>query len=212
MSEFIENNLKKPLVDILPILQERITGVTTYFGVPTYKNPFDFWVYQEIVFEKKPDVVIEIGNLFGGSALALAHLFDHLDHGRVVAVDKSHKKIYEIVKNHPRIVFIEGDACNVFDKVQERLSPDEHVLIIEDSSHTFDNTLQVLKTYSPLLKPGDYFIVEDGICHHGLAVGPTPGPYEAVEEFMINNPDFKIDRDKESFLITWNPKGYLRKI
>jgi len=85
-------------------------------------------------------------------------------------------------------------------------------LVIEDSSHTYDNTLNVLNTYSELIKPGDYFIVEDGICHHGLSIGPKPGPYEAIETFVNSETsDFKIDRSKESFLITWNPKGYLKR-
>lgn len=61
------------------------------------------------------------------------------------------------------------------------------------------------------MKEGDYFIVEDGICHHGLPIGPKPGPYEAVEAFVKENADFDLDRDRESFLITWNPKGYLRR-
>ena len=85
------------------------------------------------------------------------------------------------------------------------------VLVIEDSAHTYENTLQVLNLYSCFTKPGDYFIVEDSICHHGLDLGPKPGPYEAIEEFVSKNNDFIIDRKKESFLITWNPKGFLKR-
>ena len=64
------------------------------------------------------------------------------------------------------------------------ISLEERVLIIEDSSHTYENTLNVLRLYSDFIKPGDYFIVEDSICHHGLSIGPIPGPYEAVEDFI----------------------------
>jgi hypothetical protein len=60
------------------------------------------------------------------------------------------------------------------------------------------------------MKPGDDFIVEDGICHHGLKVGPDPGPYEAIETFVSGNLDFISDREKESFLITWNRKVFLK--
>ncbi len=42
---------------------------TSYFGVKTLKNPMDFWVYREIIFEHKPDVIIEIGNNWGGSII-----------------------------------------------------------------------------------------------------------------------------------------------
>ena len=39
-----------------------------------------------------------------------------------------------------------------------------------------------------------------------------PGPYEAIEKFTEENKNFEIDREKESYLITWNPKGYLKRI
>ena len=70
------------------------------------------------------------------------------------------------------------------DKVKGMIGPNDNVLIIEDSSHTYENTLNVLQSNSSLVKPGGYFIVEDSICHHGLEVGPKPGPYEAIQEFL----------------------------
>jgi cephalosporin hydroxylase len=211
MTWYMEDNLQMPLEQVLAVIQERIMSRTTYFGVRALKSPLDHWVYQEIIFETKPDVIIEIGNANGGGTLSLAHLCDLLGKGRVIGVDISHANIAAVARAHPRITFIEGDACTSFAQVQRLVSPQERVLIIEDSSHTYENTLQVLRLYSPLVKPGDYFIVEDSICHHGLAVGPEPGPYEAVETFVRENGDFEIDRIRESFLITWNPKGYLRR-
>jgi cephalosporin hydroxylase len=186
---------------------------TTYFGVRTLKCPNDHWIYQEIICETKPDVIIEIGNCCGGSALALAHICDLLGKGRVIGLDISHAKVPEHVKNHPRITLIEGDACGSFERVTKLIVKEETVLIIEDSSHTYDNTLKILGTYSPLIKPGDYFIVEDSILQHGLSwdPNPDPGPYEAIETFINRNSDFEIDRSRESFFITWNPKGYLRR-
>jgi cephalosporin hydroxylase len=59
---------------------------------------------------------------------------------------------------------------------------------------------------------GSFFIVEDSIIHHGVDEGPNPGPYEAIEEFMKDNTSFQIDRTKESFFITHNPKGFLVRI
>lgn len=212
MKYHLENCLDLPLRQVLQIMQDRLMTESTYFGVKTLKCPVDFWVYQEIIFETKPDFIIEIGNFCGGSALSLAHLCDSLGHGKVICLDISHSNLSEIVKNHPRIILIEGDACESIDKVKETIGEEQNVLIIEDSSHTFRNTLNVLNAYAQLIKPGGYFIVEDGICHHGLDVGPNPGPFDAVKEFIKNNPDFEIDRTRESFLITWNPIGYLKKV
>ncbi|MDM8526278.1 CmcI family methyltransferase [Desulfococcaceae bacterium HSG8] len=207
----MENNLEMPLRQCLEIIQNRVMNETSYFGIRTLKNPIDFWIYQEIIFQTQPDFIIEIGNFFGGSTLALAHLLDNLGKGQVIALDISHQDIPDIVRNHPRIRLIEGDACESFEQVSG-ITGDSNVMVIEDSLHTFDNTLAVLKTYSCLVKPGNYFIVEDSICHHGLDVGPDPGPYEAIEAFLMENKAFEADRTRESFFITWNPKGYLRRM
>ncbi len=211
MTDNMESSLHRPLGEVLPIIQAGIMNGTTYFGVRTLKSPVDAWIYQEIIFETKPDVIIEIGNFNGGSALFLAHLCDAIGKGRVIGIDISHKAVPQQVFDHRRITLIEGDACKNFERVKGLVSSSEKVLIIEDSSHTFDNTLNVLRLYSPLLNAGDYFIVEDSICHHGLDVGPNPGPYEAIEAFLMESPDFESDRSRERFLITWNPKGYLRR-
>jgi cephalosporin hydroxylase len=201
-----------PLGEILPLIQDSIMSRTTYFGVPTLKNPMDAWIYQEIVFETKPDVIVEVGNRHGGSALYFAHLCDILGRGRIIGLDLSHKDVPNHVKRHPRITFIAGDACQNFEQVARSISRSDRVLVIEDSSHTYENTLNVLRLYSKLIKVGDYLIVEDSICHHGLATGPSPGPYEASEDFVRENADFQIDRERERFLITWNPKGYLKRV
>jgi cephalosporin hydroxylase len=211
MSVYMEQNLDMPLSEVLQVIQDRLMTKSTYFGIQTLKNPFDFWIYQEIIIETKPDVIIEIGNYCGGSTLALAHICDLLDRGSVIGLDIAHGKVPDHVRKHPRITFIEGDACRSFKKVRKLIKKDDVVLIIEDSNHTYDNTLRVLDTYSTLIKPGGYFIVEDGIIHHGLDVGPNPGPYEAIETFANENSDYEIDRSRESFLITWNPKGYLKR-
>ncbi|MEO6727112.1 MAG: CmcI family methyltransferase [Blastocatellia bacterium] len=208
----MEQSLDVPLGHILPVMQERIVNGTTYFGIQTLKNPLDFWVYQEMLYQQQPDVIIEMGNRFGGSTLALAHFCDLLGKGKIIGLDISHELVSDLVHAHPRITLIEGDACESFSKVASLIGPQESVLVIEDSSHTYENTLNVLRTYSPLVKPGGYFIVEDSICHHGLEVGPQPGPYEAIETFIAENSDFVSDRSQEGFLITWNPKGFLLRV
>jgi cephalosporin hydroxylase len=208
----LEDSLELTLRELIPLMQHRIMNESRYFGIPTWKNPTDFWIYQEMLCELKPDVIVEIGNHYGGSTLALAHLCESLGCGRVIGVDLCHAAIAPPIRTHPRITLVEGEACASFERVAAMIRPKEHVLIIEDSSHTFENTLQILKTYAPLIKSGGYFIVEDGICHHGLDGGPFPGPYEAVEGFVSHNPYFVIDRSREAFLITWNPKGYLRRM
>jgi cephalosporin hydroxylase len=209
---FMEDCLDWPLVNVLPLVQRRIMEGSTYHGIPTLKNPSDFWIYQEILWDTQPEVIIEIGNFFGGSALALAHACDALGKGRIIGVDTTHENVHPRVKAHPRITFITGDACNMYPAVVQMLQGAKEVMVIEDSAHTYENTLNVLETYSQLISTGKYFIVEDGICHHGLDIGPQPGPYEAAEAFVARNKSFAVDRTREGYCITWNPKGYLKKV
>jgi len=209
--KYMEESLDLPLREVLLKMQERLMTQSTYFGVRALKSPTDFWVYQEIITAHRPDLIIEIGNAYGGSLLSLAHTCDLLNHGVVLGIDISQAVLPEVVRQHPRISLMEGDACDLFPQAK-RLAEGKRVLVIEDSSHTYDNTLRVLQLYSSLIPVGGYLIVEDGICYHGLDLGPKPGPYEAIESFVEENPNFEIDRSQESFLVTWNPKGYLKRL
>lgn len=211
MKPTLENALDMPLREVISIIQARIMEKTTYCGIDVLKCLLDFWVYQEIIFEKRPDFVIEIGNNQGGMLLALAHFCDAIDHGQLIGVDIHQAPIHESVRVHPRVTLIEGDACSVFPQVRELVPEEARTLIIEDSSHVFEQTLDVLNTYSVLSQLGDYFIVEDTNLGHGLLPEITSGPYEAVEAFLQENAEFERDRSRESFLLTWNPGGYLRR-
>ena len=210
---FMEEELEMKLKDVLEVIQKE-TFKSNYFGVPAIKSPVDFWVYSELIYEIKPDVIIEVGNRFGGTTLAFAHILDHIGKGKVIGVDIDHKEVPEKVKVHPRVTLVTGDACESFPEVKKLIKEGEKVLVVEDSSHTYENTLNVLRTYSPFIKKGSYFIVEDGIINHGLDFKDIQktGPYEAVESFVKENNRFEIDRSKERFLVTWNPKGYLKCI
>lgn len=188
-------------------MQARIKE-STYFGIPTLKNPCDLWVYREIICEQRPDVIVEIGNLYGGSTLALAHILQILGHGRVIAVDLSHKNVSAEARIHPLIDWIEGDAVESFGKVLEMIGTDESVMVIDDSSHTYMNTYKVLQTYSGLVKSGGYFIVEDGIVGHGIP--GTTRAYEAVHDYIENTGLFDVDQSRE-WPMTWNPCGFLKK-
>lgn len=207
----MESNLDLPVKDVLAIIQDR-TKKSTYFGIPAIKSPTDSWVYQEMIYDMQPDVIIEIGNHQGGSTLMLAHLLDLIGKGKIIGIDIDQSIIHEPVRQHPRITLIEGDACKMYDKVTSLLSDGDRILVIEDSSHEYENTLNVLRTYSGLTRVGDYLIVEDSICHHGVDEGPKPGPYEAIETFVGETDKFEIDRNMESFFITSNPKGFLKRV
>ena len=216
----MEDWLERPIKDWLELLQWRMLSSSTYHGVMTWKFPFDIWMYRELLVRELPTVLIEIGNFAGGSALFFADLFDTLGHwpGRIIAVDIDHSNLHERAKSHERITWIEADASDAFRKVASLVdAKHDKVLVIEDASHRYKETLDIMKTYGTLVTNGSYMIIEDTALHNGVKNDffCDPGAYASVQDFM-NNGEYKcgwvIDRDMERYLISWNPRGFLRKV
>lgn len=192
-------------------------GATTYnntswLGVPTQKTPLDLWIFQEILADIKPDVLVEAGTYKGGSAHYFASLFDLLGHGRVVTVDIED---YPNKPKHARVSFLLGSSTSpeIIGKVRAAIRPGETVMVTLDSDHHKDHVLSELNLYSPLVTPGSYLVVED-TQFNGNPILPNhgPGPMEAVQEFLASNRDFQPDRSREKFGMTFNPSGYLKRI
>lgn len=184
---------------------------TYWMGVPTQKCPLDLWIYQELLFEIQPEVIIETGTASGGSALFLAQMCDLLGKGRVLSVDAA---IPTTVPQHPRIHYLMGSSTDpvMFQQVQSLATGLSPALVILDSDHSRAHVLRELELYSPLVTPGSYLIVEDtNINGHPAYPDFGPGPMEALDEFLRRRPPFIIDSDREKFLMTQNPRGFLRK-
>lgn len=179
-------------------IEARIMTGTTWMGVPTLKQPMDAWVYQEIIFEQRPDWIVEIGNHAGGSLLYLANLCDMVGHGSVLGVDIDRPEFSPGI-DHDRIHLVTGDAIATFPLVSKRVSGT--VLVIEDSAHTYDHTLAVLRTYSQLVTVGSYLICEDGVMKEVA---------DALETFAVEQEELVADESRE-WPVTWNPGGFLKR-
>jgi cephalosporin hydroxylase len=188
------------------------TWMNTYWlGVPIQKLPLDLWVYQEIIFDIKPDIIIETGTADGGSALFLANICDMIGKGRIVTVDIVSKPR----PVHSRITYILGSSIsdNTFTTVSENIQTNDKVLVILDSNHNKDHVTKEIALYSKLVSIGSYLIIEDSnINGHPVLPRFGPGPMEASEEFLKENKSFIWDITKEKFFLTHNPKGYLMRI
>jgi cephalosporin hydroxylase len=183
-----------------------------WLGTTTVKMPLDLWSYQEIISEVRPGLVVETGTFRGGSALFLASVLDLLDTGRVMSIDLKPRAGRP---EHPRIDYLEGSSVDpeVVDRVREAArAADGPVLVILDSAHERDHVLAELRAYADLVTPGSYVIVEDTDLN-GNPILPNwgPGPREAVEDFLAERRDFAPDRERERFLMTMNPGGFLRR-
>jgi cephalosporin hydroxylase len=189
--------------------ESRVWMNTKWLGTNVAKWPLDLWVYQEILYRTRPDVIVETGTWFGGSALYLVSICDIVANGRVITVDIEER---EGRPRHERITYLTGSSIDpeIVSEVKSRISSAERVMVLLDSDHSKQHVLAELNIYAPLVSEGCYLVVEDtGV---GL-VEPDygPGPAEAVEEFLAQGQPFTIDRDCEKFFITVQPGGYLKR-
>jgi cephalosporin hydroxylase len=185
----------------------------TYKGVSTLKCPFDYVLYQMLINEIKPDLIIEIGTNKGGSALYLADLLELSGKGEVHTIDLPVNNENALLHSHSRIkIFKEGFAgYNT-----STLSGYPVILIIEDGSHQYTDVLAALNKFSTFVSKNSYFIVEDGIITElGKEKEYNGGPQKAIAEFLKTNNNFITDRKWCDFFgsnATFNVNGYLKKI
>jgi len=185
---------------------------TRWLGTKVLKCPLDLWTYQEIMFEIKPDIIIECGTADGGGTMFFASMCDLVNNGHVITVDYRQR---ENLPNHDRITYITGSSISdeVISRVKSAIKPDDKVMVVLDSDHSKAHVLEELRLYGQLVTLGSYLVTEDTNIN-GRPVAPDfgPGPAEAVEEFLSENKSFVVDKSREKFLLTFNPGGYLKKI
>tara|TARA_R110002012_G_scaffold319389_2_gene539624 strand:+ start:8106 stop:8744 length:639 start_codon:yes stop_codon:yes gene_type:complete len=183
----------------------------TYRGVKAIRCPFDYVMYQMILSEVQPDLIIEIGTRKGGGAYYMADLLDSIGKGIVHTIDIE-DDVEPVVKKHERIKFFtEGWAGYDI----ELTKGFEKILIIEDASHMYEDTIGVLNKFHAVVSKDSYLIVEDGIINElGLKKEYNGGPLRAIREFMPKHPEYMVDRkwcDMFGMNGTFNVNGYLKK-
>jgi len=206
----LEDDLDLSIREWIERYQRTITSSSiTYKGVPIWKNVLDLWIYQEIVHETQPEIVVEIGCKFGGSAMWLADLMQTVGSGDVLTIDL----LARPADLPSDIRFYQGDSTSP--EIVERITTEcagKRTMIIADSNHSAEHVLEELRLYSPLVQVGGYFVVEDGIVDVMDWKRFTPGPVIGVNRFLAENDRFVIDRSREKFGVTYNPGSFLKRI
>jgi cephalosporin hydroxylase len=198
----------------------------TWMGRPIIQYPQDIIAMQEIIWNIKPDLIIETGIAHGGSLVYYASLLELIGKGEVLGIDidiRSHNK--KAIEEHPmfkRINMLEGSS--ITKEMVERVRPytigKEKILVCLDSNHTHQHVLDELNFYSPFVSVGSYIVVFDTIVED-LPERYLPGrfwnignnPKTAVQEFLKSNNNFEIDTSIDNkLLISVNPGGYLKRI
>ncbi|MDQ6813258.1 MAG: cephalosporin hydroxylase family protein, partial [Bacteroidota bacterium] len=186
----------------------------SWMGRPIIQYPQDMIAMQEIIWEVKPDLIIETGIAHGGSLVYYASLLELIGHGQILGIDidvRAHNR--KAIEEHPmkkRIEMIEGSALD--EKVIERLKQfakgKERILVCLDSNHTHAHVLDELKLYSPFVSLNSYIVVFDTIVEDlpegylpGRAWGIGDNPKTAVYEFLKENDQFIIDTSIDNKLL-----------
>ena len=175
---------------------------TFYHGIYTCQSVADLWIYQELIFDRKPDLIIETGTGFGGCALYFAHLLDNMEiDGKVISIDIQNRASLE----HPKITYLTGESLSdpVMSRVEKETGMAKEVMVFLDSSHKEDYVYEEIKTYSKFVKLGGYLVVEDT---------NVQGPVLACDRFIADSGEFEIDPACNKFYLTFNPGGFLRRI
>jgi len=205
----------------------RYTYNFNWLGRPIIQFPQDILAMQEIIWEMKPDLVIETGIAHGGSIIFYASMLELLGKdGQVLAIDidiREHNRVE--IEKHPmfkRITMIEGSSIDpgIVTKVYQFAQDKKQVLVILDSNHTHAHVLEELRLYSPLVTKDSYLVVFDTIVEDmpedffpDRPWGRGNNPKTAVWEFLKTNDRFEIDKEIENkLLITVAPDGYLKCI
>ena len=196
-----------------------------WMGRPIIQYPQDVVAMQELIWDVKPDVIVETGIARGGSLIFYASMLHLLDRGGLVLgidVDiRAHNRAE--IEAHPMaryIQMIEGSstAPETIAEVKKRVAGKQRVLVVLDSMHTHQHVLDELRLYSPLVTKGSYCVVFD-TCIEQLPQSLYPdrpwkhgdNAWTAVQEFLKTNKRFEIDRAiQDKLQITVAPDGYLK--
>ena len=209
---------------------ERYVYTFSWMGRPIIQLPEDMIRIQEVIYQIKPDVIIETGVAHGGSLIYYASLCKAMGKGRIIGIDieiRSHNRT--AIEKHELasyITLIEGDSTDekIVDQVKALMKPNETVLVILDSDHTKQHVLRELNAYSSFVTKGSYIVATDGSMKdlHDVPRGDPEwtwdNPVAAALEFASENPEFVIERPEWAFneselteVITHWPCAYLKR-
>jgi cephalosporin hydroxylase len=201
----------------------------SYAGVRLAKLPEDLRVYEHLIWASKPNVVIEIGTLGGGSALwfrdrlrTLAG-YGHIKRPLVISIDLEIDEARDDLKAadpayDQTIALLEGDVTDpeLPREVEALLPPDAHCLVSEDSAHVFETTMAALAGFARFVPPGGFFVVEGYVDRDEMRYrADLPrGVLPAVREWLRTSEGrmFKVRRDLELYGITSHPEGFLQRV
>jgi cephalosporin hydroxylase len=198
----------------------------SWLGLPVIQMPPDIVALQEVIWETRPQLVIETGIARGGSLVLYASVLELLGEGEVLGIDvdiRAHNR--EAIEAHPlakRIRMIEGSSldADVVTRARAAAAEIERVTVVLDSNHTHEHVLGELRAYGPLVSVGQFLVVADTFVeqlppqeHRPREWGPGNNPATALRAWLDEVDGFEPDPFVNSkLLLTASPGGYLRRV
>jgi len=202
----------------------------SWMGRPIIQLPEDMIRIQEVIYQVKPDIIIETGVAHGGSLIFYASLCKSMEKGRVIGIDieiRSHnRKAIEAHEMFSYITLVEGSSTepNIVGYVKGLIKPEEKVMVILDSCHTKQHVLNELEAYCNIITPGSYIIATDGVMKdlfdtpRGRPEYIEDNPAAAAAEFANRHPEFELKQPNWLFNkseltknVTYWPGAWLRR-
>ena len=206
-----------------------------WLGRPIIQFPTDVVAIQEMIWDIRPDLIIEAGIAHGGSLILSASMLALLDikdgryepqNRKVLGLDvdiREHNR--DAIESHPLAYLIhmmEGSSIesSTIEAVREQASKHKNIMVLLDSMHTHDHVLSELQAYASLVSVGSYCVVFDTIIE-GLPKAYWPdrpwdvgnNPKSAIDAWIKERKDFVVDYDISAKLqISSNPGGFLKRI
>jgi len=179
-------------------------GNTKWRGVRVWKPATDLWIYQELITEIKPDLIIETGTAYGGSALYMRDILDkEYPEGKIISIDINHEALEEKAKV-PGIEFYLGGSTEqeTYTHVKALIAAYncQRVMVILDSDHSEEHVSKELDLYAPLVTVGSIIVIEDTNNHLGAQA--------AAKNWGLRQKGFKKNLMCEKFMLTFNRDGY----
>jgi len=237
------NELKKSAANFLKESSDAMYSYNfSWMGRPIIQYPQDMVAVQELIWQVKPDLIIEAGIAHGGSLilsasfLALLDYEDAVRNGEVLDPLKPRRKVLGVdidIREHnkkaiqehmlySRIDMIEGSSIEegTIHQVVEYAKEFDKIMLFLDSNHTHEHVLGELNAYAGLVSKGSYCVVFDTAVEDFPAEafphrnwGPGNNPKTAVWEYLKAHPEYMIDKEIENKIqITVAPDGYLKKV
>jgi len=214
----------------------------SFLGRPIIQYPQDMVIMQELIWQIKPDLIIETGIAHGGSLIMSAAMLAMIDMceaieaktsfdpssstRKVLGIDidirEHNRKAIEAHQMASRIDMIQGSSIDndIIKQVRDYASDYKKIMVCLDSNHTHEHVLEELKAYADLTSIGSYCIVFDTIVedlpadmYPDRSWGPGNNPKSAVFEFLKTDDSFEIDKQIDNkLLISVTPDGFLKRV